>query len=230
MCSTFKALAASAILHRVDTDCEDLGRRIVIRKTDPKGWSPITEKQVGQEMTLEALCAAAICYSDNGAANLLLRALGGPPGVNGYLRSIGDRVTRLDRWELGLNRVGLRDVRDTTTPAAMQENLPQAGARPGAIAGIAGAADRLAGRQQDGRRSPASRRAAGLAGRRQDRHRSGGRWVQRRGGALAAGPGADRGGGLQRRIAEGRPGPQRGLGGDRPDRGQHGVASGCAGA
>jgi len=123
MCSTFKALAASVILHRVDTDCETLERRIMIRKSDPKGWSPVTEKHVGREMTVEALCAAAVCYSDNGAGNLLLGALGGPPGLNGYLRSIGDRVTRLDRWELELNRVWPHDVRDTTSPDAMTENL-----------------------------------------------------------------------------------------------------------
>ena len=123
MCSTFKAIAAAAILHRVDTDCEKLDRRILIAKTDPKGWSPVTEKHVGQEMTLEALCQAAVCYSDNGAGNLLLAALGGPAGLTGYARSLGDRTTRLDRWELELNRVGPRDLRDTTTPAAMQETL-----------------------------------------------------------------------------------------------------------
>lgn len=123
MCSTFKALAASAILHRVDTDCETLGRRIMIRKSDPKGWSPVTEKHVGQEMTVEAICAAAVCYSDNGAGNLLIRSLGGPQGVTGYFRSLGDRVSRLDRWELELNRVGPHDVRDTTSPDAMVENL-----------------------------------------------------------------------------------------------------------
>ncbi|MFC3070769.1 class A beta-lactamase [Phenylobacterium soli] len=123
MCSTFKALAAAAILHRVDTDCDALDRRILIRKSDPKGWSPVTETHVGQDMTLEALCAAAVCYSDNGAGNLLLGALGGPAGLTGYVRSLGDKVTRLDRWELELNRVPPGDPRDTTSPAAMQATL-----------------------------------------------------------------------------------------------------------
>jgi beta-lactamase class A len=123
MCSTFKLVAASAVLHRVDTDCEQLDRRILVKKTDPLGWSPITEKHVGQEMTLEALCEAAVSYSDNGAANLILHALGGPPGVTGYARSIGDRTTRLDRWEPELNRVGPHEVRDTTTAFAIQETM-----------------------------------------------------------------------------------------------------------
>lgn len=123
MCSTFKALAAAAILHRADCNCEKLDQRVLIRKSDLKGWAPITEKHVGQEMTLEALCSAAVSYSDNGAANHILRALGGPQGVTGYARSLGDQTTRLDRWEPELNRVGPHDVRDTTTPAAMQESL-----------------------------------------------------------------------------------------------------------
>lgn len=123
MCSTFKTMAAAAILHRVDTACESLDRRIVFHKADLKSWSPVTEKHVDEGMTLEGLCAAAIGYSDNTAGNMLIAALGGPQGVTGYLRSIGDRVTRLDRWETELNDVGPGDLRDTTTPAAMQENL-----------------------------------------------------------------------------------------------------------
>lgn len=123
MCSTFKALAAAAILHRVDTGRDRLDRRILIRKSDPKGWSPVTGKHVGRAMTLEALCDAAVCYSDNGAGNLLLAALGGPQGVTGFARSVGDRMTRLDRWEMELNRVPPGDPRDTTTPGAMQESL-----------------------------------------------------------------------------------------------------------
>lgn len=35
--------------------------------------------------------------SDNTAANLLLRQLGGPAGLTRYVRRLGDRLTRLDR-------------------------------------------------------------------------------------------------------------------------------------
>jgi beta-lactamase class A len=70
-------------------------------------------------MSLGDLCAAAVGMSDNTAGNLLLAALGGPSGVTSYCRSLGDEVTRLDRTEPELNRVGPGEVRDTTTPDAM---------------------------------------------------------------------------------------------------------------
>nr|MDQ6121472.1 serine hydrolase [Klebsiella pneumoniae subsp. pneumoniae] len=54
-------------------------------------------------MTVAELSAAAVQYSDNAAANLLLKELGGPAGLTAFMRSIGDTTFRLDRWELELN-------------------------------------------------------------------------------------------------------------------------------
>jgi beta-lactamase class A len=65
------------------------------------------------------LCAAAIQYSDNAAGNLLLRQLDGPSGLTRFFRSIGDQVSRLDRWETDLNTAIPGDLRDTTTPEAL---------------------------------------------------------------------------------------------------------------
>lgn len=123
MCSTFKLMAVAAILHRVDTDCETLDRQILVTKADVVGWAPVTEKRLGQKLPLRALCDAAITLSDNGAANLILNALGGPQGVTGYARSLGDRITRLDRRETALNEGRPGDPRDTTTPDATLANL-----------------------------------------------------------------------------------------------------------
>lgn len=123
MCSTFKLLAVAAILHRVDTDCETLERPILVDRADVVGWAPATEKHIGETLPLITLCEAAITLSDNGAANLILNALGGPQGVTGYARSIGDRVTRLDRRELALNEGRPGDPRDTTAPDATVANL-----------------------------------------------------------------------------------------------------------
>jgi beta-lactamase class A len=120
LCSTFKFLAAAAILARVDQGKETLDRRIIYAKSDLIEYSPITEKHTGDEgMTTGALCAAAVQLSDNTAGNLLLAALGGPAGLAQYCRSLGDDVTRLDRIEPGLNDVPPSDERDTTTPVAM---------------------------------------------------------------------------------------------------------------
>jgi beta-lactamase class A len=85
MCSTFKFLAVAAILSRVDTKGEKLDRLIHYRKDDLLEYAPITKKHVQQGMTLSALCAAAMQYSDNTAANLLLAALGGPDHVTATL-------------------------------------------------------------------------------------------------------------------------------------------------
>ncbi len=70
-------------------------------------------------MPISELCDAAIRYSDNTAANLLLGTIGGPAGVTAFARSIGDTMTRLDRTEPDLNQALPGDPRDTTTPAAM---------------------------------------------------------------------------------------------------------------
>jgi len=74
-------------------------------------------------MTVAELCAAAVQLSDNTAANLLLRSLGGPGAVTRFARSIGDRHTRLDRTEPTLNEATPGDPRDTTTPRAMAQDL-----------------------------------------------------------------------------------------------------------
>lgn len=67
-------------------------------------------------MTLEALVRAAQITSDNVAANVALRHLGGPEVLTQWLRTIGDRTTRLDRYEPELNLVPKGELRDTTTP------------------------------------------------------------------------------------------------------------------
>lgn len=119
MCSTFKLLACAGILARVDTGRDHLDARVAIREADLVEHAPVTGRHVGGTMTVADLCAAAVRESDNVAANLLLRRLGGPAGVTGYARSLGDGVTRLDRWEPDLNTALPGDPRDTTTPAAM---------------------------------------------------------------------------------------------------------------
>lgn len=120
MCSTFKLLAAAAVLKRVDDGLEQLARRIVYTRADLQAYSPVTEKHVGgQGLSLAQLCEAAVTRSDNTAANLMLASMGGPAGLTAYLRTLGDETTRLDRNEPALNESLPGDPRDTTTPLAM---------------------------------------------------------------------------------------------------------------
>lgn len=124
MCSTFKTLAAAAVLVRVDDGQERLDRRIVFAREALVPYSPVTEPRVGGAgMSLAELCEAAVTRSDNTAGNLLLQALGGPAGLTAHLRALGDGVTRLDRTEPTLNEAVPGDPRDTTSPAAMVRTL-----------------------------------------------------------------------------------------------------------
>jgi beta-lactamase class A len=124
MCSTFKLLASAAVLAKVNAGKLHLDQRIVFRKADLVTYSPITQTHTGEPgMTLGEICAAAIDYSDNTAANLILANIGGPAGFTQFARSIGDPVTRLDRIETALNESLPSDPRDTTTPSAMVANL-----------------------------------------------------------------------------------------------------------
>jgi len=124
MCSTFKASAVAFVLQRADRRAERLDRRIVFSERDILPHAPITELHVGGDgMSVADLCAAAITVSDNTAANLLLASFGGPAALTNFWRAIGDTVTRLDRTEPELNEGTPGDPRDTTSPAAMLENL-----------------------------------------------------------------------------------------------------------
>lgn len=121
ICSVAKTVAVAAVLR--DSGGASLNRRIHYTEPDVTraGYAPITgqPENLATGMTVEALCAAAIAYSDNAAMNLLLRQLGGPAAVTRFCRSIGDTTTRLDRWEPDLNSAEPGRVTDTTSPHAI---------------------------------------------------------------------------------------------------------------
>ncbi|MBP2295935.1 class A beta-lactamase [Azospirillum rugosum] len=124
MCSTFKFLAGAFVLSRVDRGQERLDRRIVYGKDKLVPYAPVAEKHAdGSGLTVAELCHAAITLSDNAAANILMESFGGPAALTAWLRSIGDGVTRLDRWEPELNEGAPGDPRDTTTPDAMLDTM-----------------------------------------------------------------------------------------------------------
>ncbi|MBY4728363.1 MULTISPECIES: PEN family class A beta-lactamase, Bcc-type [Burkholderia] len=122
-CSTFKAMLSAAVLAQSVDRPALLQQRVTYTKADLVNYSPVSGKHVEDGMTVAALCEAAIQYSDNSAANLLMKLLGGPSAVTAYARSIGDDTFRLDRWETELNTALPGDLRDTTTPAAMAASM-----------------------------------------------------------------------------------------------------------
>ena len=120
-CSTYKALATGILLQR-DTSAQ-LDEVVRYTAGDLVEWSPVTSRHVRTGMTLRAVMAAALDYSDNTAANLLLNQLGGPRGLGQALRRLGDDTTNTDRTEPTLNDVFPGDTRDTTTPRAIGTDL-----------------------------------------------------------------------------------------------------------
>ncbi|WP_433477083.1 class A beta-lactamase [Spirillospora sp. CA-142024] len=122
--STFKAMACGAVLRKARrTDPGLLDKVIHYTKDDLVEYSPVTEKHVDTGMTVAALCHAAITESDNTAGNLVLRQIGGPAGLTAFLRSLGDRVSRSDRWETALNDWRPGEKRDTTAPRPWATDL-----------------------------------------------------------------------------------------------------------
>ncbi|MGA5194250.1 class A beta-lactamase [Streptomyces exfoliatus] len=123
MCSLFKTVAVAAVLRDLDHDGTFLARRIHYTKAyvERSGYSPKTElpENLAHGMTVAELCDATLRYSDNAAANLLLRELGGPTAVTRFARSIGDPTTRLDRWEPELNSGEPWRETDTSSPRAI---------------------------------------------------------------------------------------------------------------
>ena len=92
MLSTFKTIAAAAVLHKARTAEPGLMDKVVRwTAAEVKENSPVTEHHVEDGMTVAKLCEAAITRSDNTAGNMLLKQLGGPAGLTGYFRTLRTR-------------------------------------------------------------------------------------------------------------------------------------------
>ncbi|HVU21510.1 MAG TPA: class A beta-lactamase [Rhizomicrobium sp.] len=124
MCSTFKLLLVAAIQNNIANGLERGSSWIRYSRADLLDYAPVTRANVGKgRMTIADLMKAAIEYSDNTAANLLLKNLGGPAKWTDYARGLGDNISRLDRNEPALNTSIPGDPRDTTTPDAMLQDM-----------------------------------------------------------------------------------------------------------
>ncbi|MBF6205715.1 class A beta-lactamase [Streptomyces gardneri] len=118
-CSTFKGLAAAAVLQR--NPLSHLDTVVTYTRDDLLKNAAVTPRYVDTGMTIRQLCDAAVRYSDGTAGNLLLRDLGGPAELTAYARSLGDMVTRMDRIEPAITEATPDDPRDTTSPRAFGE-------------------------------------------------------------------------------------------------------------
>lgn len=122
MASTFKLLLAAQVLCRIDAGDEQFGRTLPYGSGDMLPASPVTTRHLGEgSLSIGTLARAIVETSDNTAANLLMRASGGPPALTRFAQGIGDDATRADRYEPDAN---LYDpLLDTTTPRAMTQTM-----------------------------------------------------------------------------------------------------------
>lgn len=120
-CSTFKMYLAAATLLRVQAGQERLDRAIPITAADMIDHAPTTEPAVGRTLTVEQLMKGTVELSDNPAANILIREMGGLDALRAFYRGIGDDSTRVDRLEPEMNR--LDGDKDTITPNQSVQNL-----------------------------------------------------------------------------------------------------------
>lgn len=145
MMSVFKAPLGATVLSEVDLGKVAPEKIVIIRREDlmTGGVSQIAAAFHGdhETFTVRQLLAAAVSHSDNTAADVLLKLVGGPEAVTAFLRAHGIRHMRVDRDEEAIareferRRVGgqetavqrderlragyeayLRDPRDRTTP------------------------------------------------------------------------------------------------------------------
>ncbi|MGU3409623.1 class A beta-lactamase [Microbacterium sp. M1A1_1b] len=119
--STNKTFIVAAVL-AASSDA-DLDTVVHYDRSDLLSYAPITSRFVDTGMTVRELIDAAMRFSDNTAANLLVERVGGPDAVERYLRVTGDRTTNVDRLEPDLNEATPGDPRDTTTPAQFATDL-----------------------------------------------------------------------------------------------------------
>lgn len=122
MCSVFKLPLAAFVLRLCDQRALDPSEMLKFAPGVPLDNSPVVQANLRRgSLSVEALAAAIVQQSDNSAANLLLRRVGGPAALTQFIRSCGDNATRADRYEMALNSNIAGDPRDTTTPLAMAE-------------------------------------------------------------------------------------------------------------
>lgn len=118
-CSSFKLSLAAMVLRMADRGEVDPRELLHWTPKELLPVSPVTGANIERGLSVEELARATLITSDNTAANVLLRRLGGPTALTAFWRSLGDDVSRLDRYEPELNETPPGTTLDSTTPRAM---------------------------------------------------------------------------------------------------------------
>jgi beta-lactamase class A len=128
MQSVFKAPLALTALHLVERGELSLDEPIRFRASDrilPHVYSPLQDQYPAAEVDipLRRLLTLAVSLSDNVAADIVLRVIGGPAVVDGYIKAAGIRGFHLEDSEAGLHRDATAQYRNWFEPAAAVQFL-----------------------------------------------------------------------------------------------------------
>ena len=123
-CSTFKLSLAAMTLREADAGRLDLREALAFSREDIVAYSPVVEANLDEgKLPIVKLAQAVQITSDNAAANILLRRLGGPEALTRFWREIGDNTSRLDGYEPAINVIPPGTQENSTTPRAMAETV-----------------------------------------------------------------------------------------------------------
>jgi len=101
MQSVFKAFLGARVLAEVDAGRLTLDSAVTLARADlAPPYSPVADAWPGRaRYTVAELLEAAVGASDNTAADVLMRLVGGPAAVTRFLRAHGITGVRVDRYE-----------------------------------------------------------------------------------------------------------------------------------
>lgn len=123
-CSIFKLSLAAMALREADAGRLDLDEPLRFGRGDIVGHSPVVAAHLDDgHLPIVRLAEAVQVTSDNAAANILLRRLGGPAALTRFWRGTGDAVSRIDSDEPGVNVIPPGTQENSTTPRAMAHTV-----------------------------------------------------------------------------------------------------------
>ena len=102
----------------------EMAETLAFSRADIVPYSPVVEENLSKgRLPILTLAEAVQITSDNAAANVLMRRLGGPEAVTRFWREIGDNKSRLDGYEPAINVIPPGTEENSTTPRAMAETV-----------------------------------------------------------------------------------------------------------
>jgi beta-lactamase class A len=135
MQSVFKAPLALAAFHLIESGKLSLDRLVHFGSGDrilPRTWSPLQQKypEAEVDIPLRELMRLAVSDSDNTAADLVLRTIGGPAVLDRYMKDLGITGFHIEDNEAALHRDVAAQYRNWFEPAAAVQFLQRAESNP----------------------------------------------------------------------------------------------------